>query len=89
MRKPRLKLLSDDDMSMNSLLEVKVCNVLNRIQINHLRQGGSEEIIYLFPEQVDKLVKFLNECNEWILSGYKEELRPTSYSEGGTEYFKE
>jgi len=89
MRKPRLRLLTDDDMSMTSLLEVKVCKVLNRIQIGHLRQGGREEIIYVFPEQVDELIKFLTESKEWILSGYQEGLEPTTYLEEGTHYFKE
>lgn len=85
--KPNLKLLTDDTMSMNSSLDVSVIKLLNCVRIEHKRQGGSIEDIHLFPQQVDALVKFLQQSKAWIESGYKPELMPESFSEEGTQWF--
>lgn len=46
------------------------------------------EHIHLFCEQVDKLVEFLQKSKAWIESGYKPELKPESFEEERTEWFK-
>ena len=81
MKSPKLRLLTDDDMSMNSTLDVFVNKTLNRIELKHERQNGSVEEIQLFPSQVEHLVKFLLESKAWIYSGYKEKMKPESFEE--------
>jgi hypothetical protein len=85
---PKLRLATDDTMSASSCLQVSVCKILEVIEIEHTRQHGSVEHIHLFTEQVDKLVEFLQKSKVWIESGYKPELKPESFEEGGTEWFK-
>ena len=85
---PKLRLATDDNMSATSCLQVSVCKTLNLIEIEHIKQHDGREHIHLFTEQVDKLVEFLQKSKAWIESGYKDELKPDSFEEGGTEWFK-
>ena len=81
MKKPRLVLNTDDSKSMNSELHVTVTKSLDRVELLHIKQWGSDEVIQVFPSQIDSLVKFLQEAEIWIKSGYKEKLKPESYNE--------
>lgn len=81
MKNPICKINTDDDMSMNSQMDISVDKSLNRIDIEHFRQGGSREVIQVFPNQIDAIIKFLRESKSWIDSGYKEKLKPESYNE--------
>ena len=81
MKKPRLVLNTDDDKSMNSELHITISKSLKRIDLLHIKQWGSDELIQVFPCQIDHLVKFLQEAKVWIESGYKEKLKPESYDE--------
>ena len=80
MHKPRLVLETDDNKSMCSELHI-VPTKNDRIDFTHVTQGGKEELIQIFPNQVEKLVKFLEQSKIWIESGYREELKPESSSE--------
>lgn len=81
MKKPRLVLNTDDDMSMNSELHITVHKALNRIDLIHKKQYGGEELIQIFPGQIDSLVKFLQQSKIWIESGYKDKLAPESFKD--------
>lgn len=81
MKQPICKINTDDDMSMNSQMDVTIDKSLNRVNIEHFRQGGSREVIQIFPNQLDALIKFLQESRAWIRCGYKEKLKPKSYNE--------
>ena len=80
MKNPRLILETDDDKSMTSELHVTV-NKIDRIFFTHIKQGGGEELIQVYPCQVEPLIKFLQESKDWIESGYKEKMKPESFSE--------
>lgn len=80
MRSPICIINTDDSISMNSELRINVEKTLNRIKMTHETQGGSEEIFYVSPHQVDEMIKFLGQTKEWINSGYKEKERPESYT---------
>ena len=85
---PKLRLATDDNMSATSCLQVSVCKILNVIELEHTTQGGRVEHIHLFTEQVDKLVEFLQKSKAWIESGYDPKLKPESFEEEQTEWFK-
>lgn len=80
-KKPILSLNSDDELSMNSELHVTIYKPLKRIEFKHIRQGGSGELIQIFPNQIEPLIKFLKESKDWIDSGFKDKLTPNSYSD--------
>ena len=86
---PVLRLATDDNMSATSCLQVSVTKVLNLIELEHTTQNGRVEHFHLFTGQVDKLVEFLQKSKAWIESNYDPSLKPESYEEGGTEWFKE
>lgn len=85
---PKLRLATDDNMSATSCLQVTVCEILDVVEIEHTTQNGRVEHIHLFTGQIDKFIEFLQKSKIWIESGYKPELKPDSYEEEGTEWFK-
>ena len=76
MKKPRLIIETDDEISMQSQLHITINKQLNRIDLVHQRQNGHVEDIQLYPCDVDKLCEFLQKSKTWIESGYKEKLKP-------------
>lgn len=85
---PKLRLATDDNMSATSCLQISVCKILDVIEIEHITQHNGVEHIHLFCGQVDKLCEFLQKSKAWIESGYEPKLKPDSYEEEGTEWFK-
>jgi len=78
MKKPELKINTDDDMSMSSELFVNVCKTLNRIELTHITQRGLKDTIQIFPSQIDGFCDFLQQSKKWIESGYKKKQKPKS-----------
>jgi hypothetical protein len=76
MKNPILYLNTDDAMSANSELRAQVSKNLNRIRIEHESQFRGTDVIQVFPDQIDKLVNFLQQSKKWIESGYKKEFKP-------------
>jgi len=85
---PKLKILTDDNKSMNSCLEGTVSKTLGLIKLKHIHQNSMEDDVYVFTHHVDALIKFLTDSKKWIESDYKDEFKPESYTETGTEFFK-
>ena len=56
---------TDDNMSMASQTKFSV-NILNRIEINHIKQHGADETIQIFPDDIDKVIEFLQSAKEKI-----------------------
>ena len=69
-RKPKaiikpITISTDDNMSMTSQTKFSV-NILNRIEINHIKQHGTDDTIQIFPGDIDKVIDFLQSAKEKI-----------------------
>lgn len=82
MEKSKLVLMSDDDMSANSKLEVKVCDKLDTVDFEHTKLTGFGICKYsLHLSQVKKLIKYLQQAEEYISSNHNPVLAPDGFTE--------
>ena len=83
MEKSKLVLMSDDDRASNSKLVVSVQEKLDIVKFDHIKLNsiGDEGIYSLHPHQIKKLIRFLQEAEEYISSNYNPVLMPESSNE--------
>jgi len=62
--KTNIKLITDDDMSMQSELKGTVCTTLRVVDFTYTTQRGICERIAVFAEDLDELVEFLQVAKE-------------------------
>jgi len=66
MEKPTIKIQTDDDMSMQSELEGEICDLLKTVDFRYTTQRGVDEIIRVYPCDIDELVEFLKNAKTFL-----------------------
>lgn len=74
-------LSTDDDRAMGSLLVGKVDKLCDSVELEHHTQHSGSTRFFLNPSSIPDFVKFLQQCETYIASGYKESLKPQEVDE--------
>lgn len=66
MEAPKIKLIADDGMSMQSELDGDVCDLLKLVEFEYRTQRGYSEVIRIYPCDLDELIEFLQKSKEYL-----------------------
>jgi len=66
MKKPVIKIQTDDEMSMQSELKGEICDTLKTVDFTYTTQMRGDATIRLYPCDIDELVEFLVKAKAYL-----------------------